>query len=139
MWLGVGHDVDGFLRWVERDLVRFTPPVQLGLTPLGLCHDGVDAGIVFELPEPVQVVSMDDFQEPCLVDSTPGILVEQVPESGSHVPEEHLVRSLAFHDHLSGSLLKPRPREIDKGRVNSFASEFPCQKPRKHPSSGQQL
>ena len=49
MHLGVGHDMDGFLRWVERDVVRFTPLVQLGLTPLGLCHDGDDAGIVFEL------------------------------------------------------------------------------------------
>ena len=64
--VGVGHDMDGFLRWVERDLVRVAPLVQLGFTPLGLCRDGVDAGIVFELPEPVQIVSTDDFHESCL-------------------------------------------------------------------------
>ena len=64
VWLGVGHDMHEFLRWIERDLVRFTPLVQLGLTLLGLCHDGVDAGIVFQLPEPVQVVKLDDFHEP---------------------------------------------------------------------------
>ena len=70
----VGHDVDGFLRWIERDLVRFTPLVQLGLTLLGLCHD----------------VSIDDFHEPCLVDGAPGILIEQVPECGSkHALEHH--------------------------------------------------
>ena len=80
MRLGVGHDVDGFLRWVERDLVRFTPLVQLGLTPLGLCHDGVDAGIVFELPEPGQVVSIDNFHESCLVGCARGVLVEKIPE-----------------------------------------------------------
>ena len=109
VWLGVGHDVPGFLRWIERDLVRFTPLVQLGLTLLGLCHDGVDADIVFEFTEPVQVVSKGDFHEPRLLESAPGILVEQVPECGSkhgalehNVSEEHLVRSLAFHDHLSG-------------------------------------
>ena len=72
MWSGVGHDVEGLLRWVARDLVRFTPPVQLGLTPLGLCHDGVDAGVVFELPEPVQVVSVGDFHESCLVELRAG-------------------------------------------------------------------
>ena len=42
----------GFLRWIERDLVRFTPLVQLGLTLLGLCHVGADAHIVFEFPKP---------------------------------------------------------------------------------------
>ena len=75
---------------------------------LGLCHDGVDAGIVFELPEPVQIVGIDEFHESCLVDCASGILVEKVPKCGAkngalehHVPEEHLVRSLAFHDHLS--------------------------------------
>ena len=61
MWLGVGDDVDGCLRWVERDLVRFIPLVQLGLTLLGLCHDGVDADIVFERTEPVQVVQHRRF------------------------------------------------------------------------------
>ena len=99
MWLGVGHDVDGFLRWVERDLLHFTPLVQLGLTLLGFSLDGDDAGIVCEL-------SMDDFHETCLVDSTLGVLVEKVPE-------EHPVQSLAFHDHLSGSLLQPGPRQLD--------------------------
>ena len=83
VWLGVGHDMHGFLRWIERNLVRFTPLVQLGLTLLGLCHDGLDADIVFEFPEPVQIVSMDDFHEPRLLDSAPSILVEQVPEYGS--------------------------------------------------------
>ena len=86
---------------------------------------------MFELPEPVQVVSVDGFHESCLVDCAPGVIVEKVPECGSkndalehHVPEEHLVRSLTFHDHLSGSLLQPGPRQIDQGRVNPFASEF---------------
>ena len=39
----------------------YPPFVQLGLTPLGLCHDGVDAGIVFELLEPIQIVCVDGF------------------------------------------------------------------------------
>ena len=64
----MGHNVNGFLRWVERDLVRSAPLVQLGLTLLGLCHDGVDAGIVFKLLEPIQIVCVDNFHESCLVD-----------------------------------------------------------------------
>ena len=87
---------------------------------LGLCHNGVDAGIVFELPEQVQIVSTDDFWESCLGNCAPGTLVEKVPDCRTmngalehRVREEHLVRSLAFHDHLGGSLLQPRPRLFD--------------------------
>ena len=53
MQLGVRHDVRRFLRWVKRDLVSSAPFVQLGLTLLGISQDGDDAGIVFELFEPV--------------------------------------------------------------------------------------
>ena len=65
MWLDVGHTVHGFLGWVERDLIRFAPLVQLDLTLLGPCHDGVDAGIVFELIEPIQIVGVNNFHESC--------------------------------------------------------------------------
>ena len=58
--LGVGHDVRGLLRGLERDLVRSAPMVQLGLALLGLGHDGVDAGIVFELLETIQIVRVND-------------------------------------------------------------------------------
>ena len=67
MRLGVGHDARGLLRGVERDLVCSAPIVQLGLALLGLGHDGVDAGIVFELLEPIQIVCVDDSNEACLV------------------------------------------------------------------------
>ena len=83
MRLGVGHDVHGLFRAVERDLVRSTPIAQLGLALLGLGHDGVDAGIVFELLETIQIVCVEDFHEPCLMDRAPGILVEEVPEGGA--------------------------------------------------------
>ena len=87
VWLGVGHDMHGFLRWIERDLLRLTPLVQLGLTLLGLCHNGLDADIAFEFPEPVQVVGVDDFHEPRLLDSAAGMLIERVQSVGpSTVP-----------------------------------------------------
>ena len=75
MRLGAGHDVCGLLRWVERDLVRSAPNVQLDLALLGLGHDGVDASIVFELLETIKFVCEDDFHETCLMDCAPGKLV----------------------------------------------------------------
>ena len=48
-------------RWTRTRPVSLFPLVQLDLILLDLRHDGVDAGIVFELPETVQVVSIDDL------------------------------------------------------------------------------
>ena len=94
MRLGVGHDVHGLLRGVERDLFRSA----------SLCsgHDGVDAGIV------------------CFMDRAPGILVGDFPEGGAlhgalenHVFDGHLCRALAIHDHLCSTLLWPGSRQSD--------------------------
>ena len=71
-----------FLRWVKRDLVCSAPFVQLGLTLLGFRQDGDDAGIVCELFEPVQIVRVDNFLKTGLVDGTPCVFIEQVPEKG---------------------------------------------------------
>ena len=57
-----------FLRWVERDLVCSAPFLQLGLTLLGFCQDGDDAGTVCELFEPIQIVRVDNFLKTGLVD-----------------------------------------------------------------------
>ena len=144
MRLGVGHDARGLLRGVERDLVRSAPIVQLGLALLGLGHDGVDAGIVFELLEPIQIVCVDDSNEACLVDRALDILVEEVPEGGAQhgalensVFEGHLGRALAIHDHLGTC-------QREQCRVNfrvSPADARPelCRKPRTRQSTRRRL
>ena len=111
--------------------LALSPIVQLGLALLGLGHDGVDAGIVFELLETSQVVCVNDFHEACLTDRARGILVEEVPEGGpqrgaleNHVFEGHLGRALAIHDHLRSTLLQPRSRQSDQYWFNSVASQF---------------
>ena len=101
-----------FLRWIERDLVCSAPFVQLGLTLLGFSQDGDDAGIVCELFEPIQIVRLDNFLKTGLVDGTPCVFVEQVPERRAkhgaledHVLEDHLIGELALNHHMCRALL----------------------------------